>query len=547
LKESRLGAHHASIAVTLQRSAALLRDLGVRRRPEAIALLQRSVDIFEKNLAALEAVRAKKREAADAALDAAREMKNKQAVAEAVAAAPAAARRTGEENSLDLLRDPQSGDLLVPMGSNLIDTVRLRREQLADALEELAELQSAQGEFLAAEALLRRSIGAVSCMPAPAHHHHHHHRHHSEALPTDIYDELAAQNAAPPPPTALLQQRPHIRLAATQTNLGLVLRALGREDEARACLIAGLQIIEDRFGEHLHTAELLEHIAAGYDQKVVGVGGNGSDGGKSVHGEPTPSPYDPPAADLRAKAALLRERALEIITDQHPGSLAHAEAQESLAGTYFALKKFEQSKALFQSALRLREHLKLGATSILVRAAAQQQQGTPQAMMVLGEPLTKHELRPIDIGHTVDDVVNRLQRRDVARRAQQQLELSSARNKTGGLVAADPDDDGIDVGDPDPDARDAQETHGDDDDGDDDDYPIVLPGPRVLMEEDILQGYRNLASAEIQQIKVSKREWKKKKRAVAKRRRKLEAMRLADDRKYVRERAQRLMEGREDE
>ena len=36
----------------------------------------------------------------------------------------------------------------------------------------------------------------------------------------------------------------------------------------------------------------------------------------------------------------------------------------------------------------------------------------------------------------------------------------------------------------------------------------------------------------------------KKKRAAAKRRRKLKAMRRADDRKYVRERAQRLMEGR---
>ena len=111
-----------------------------------------------------------------------------------------------------------------------------------------------------------------------------------------------------------------------------------------------------------------------------------------------------------------------------------------------------------------------------------------------------------------------------------------AGRKTGG-GGADLDDDGIEIGDKGPDERD-----------DDDEDPVAaLPGPRVLMEEDILQGYRNLASAEIQQIKVSKREWKKKKREAAKRRRKLKAMRLADDRKYVRERGQRLMEGREDE
>ena len=57
------------------------------------------------------------------------------------------------------------------------------------------------------------------------------------------FNETAAQDAP---------QQPHIRLAATYTNLGLVLRALGREEEARTCLITGLKLIEERFGEHLH-------------------------------------------------------------------------------------------------------------------------------------------------------------------------------------------------------------------------------------------------------------------------------------------------------
>ena len=113
---------------------------------------------------------------------------------------------------------------------------------------------------------------------------------------------------------------------------------------------------------------------------------------------------------------------------------------------------------------------------------------------VSGASLTKHKLIATNVGYTVDDVVDRLQQRDSARRAKKQLELSSEGKTPEAQTSVD--DDGTDIVSQGTDAQ--GEYNGD----------TVLPGPRVLMEEDILQGYRNLASAEIQQIKVSE-EWRR--------------------------------------
>lgn len=473
LKESRLGKDHPSIAVTLRRIAMLLRELGIRRRPDAIQHLQRSLDIQERSLASLESLRAKSLEAA--------------------------ASQASEEDkgSLNLMQGPHINQNKAPLGGRLLDAVRLGREQLADTLEELAELQSAQGEFLVAEGMLRRSLDAIACMPR-------------EASLLGFSGESKRSN------------RPHIRTASTQTNLGLVLRALGREDEARTCLREALQIIEERFGEHLHTAELLEHLAAGYDKDNIREDGNNNING-TIASKKT-------RGDLRAKAAILRERALEIISEKQPGTIAHVEAQESLAGTYYSLHKFEQSKALFESALRLREHLK---QSMPEEDTSETRQSTRSKADNLGESerdvgfVTKVELRATSIGHTVDDVIGRLQQREYARLAKEGLSKADNLNslrKSG--------EDSMET-------QETSEVEGD--------LLDALPGPQVLMQEDVLQGYRNLASAEIQHVRKSKREWKRKKKALARRRRKLEALRRADDRKYVRERAQRLMEGREDE
>ena len=64
----------------------------------------------------------------------------------------------------------------------------------------------------------------------------------------------------------------------------------------------------------------------------------------------------------------------------------------------------------------------------------------------------------------------------------------------------------------------------------------------VLLQESIQRSYRNVATAGVAKIRKLRKARKKAHNAAVARRRRRERMRLADDRKYVMERARRLAE-----
>ena len=73
--------------------------------------------------------------------------------------------------------------------------------------------------------------------------------------------------------------------------------------------------------------------------------------------------------------------------------------------------------------------------------------------------------------------------------------------------------------------------------------PSILPSPKVLLEKEVQRSYRNVASASILSVKQNQKERKVKAKAEQRRKQRARRLRLADDRNYVKQRAERHAEG----
>ena len=69
-----------------------------------------------------------------------------------------------EEMDMSKVRDPRTQALLIPLGSDLSSTIRLRREQLCDVLELLAELLCANNCYEESKVILTRAVDALRCV-----------------------------------------------------------------------------------------------------------------------------------------------------------------------------------------------------------------------------------------------------------------------------------------------------------------------------------------------------------------------------------------------
>lgn len=372
---------------------------------------------------------------------------------------------------------------LVPIGSTLEETIRLRREQLADVCELLSELLCANGMLIESKESLERALSSLHNIAITV-------ENKSTTTTSLLRSPLTTWSIVPP-----------LRWATTLTNLGLVERALGtKENIVREKLLEALSHVETHVGGiNVHAAEILEHIAVGYV-----------------------------AENMRERSAVLRERVLTIVSKYHPGSMSLALAHENLGEDYYALGTFQLSEEQFQIGLELREHLCTQKIQQEERerkgeSESESEDGTPQDD---GETETERrsnelrvdELRSTEIGHTVSSVIDRLQRRDVQRKSGK-----SDKSGSGTIVIS----------------KEKKETSL---------FPplslpSILPSPKVLMETDVQRSYRNVASASILLVKKNKKERKVKAKAEHKRKQRARKMRIADDRNYVKQRAERHAEG----
>jgi hypothetical protein len=452
IKEHRLGDMHPSIGVTLQRMAVLLRELGKSRRKEAITMLLRCRNIFRSSLQALESMKRKSQE-------------QKQSTSDNAIQSDAISKEIfQQEQPIDILkaRDPQTNALLIPLGSDLPSTIRLRREQLCDVLELTSELLCADHQFEESKELLE---GAVHCLRG-------------------IETTVSTMSS-----TSLVQAHvitstvPPLRWATALTNLALIERQLSNEKQCRIYLHKALNHVEQHLGTTIHAAEILEHIAVGY------------------------------AADgNRTKSAVLRERVLKIVSQYDKGgSISLALAHENLGEDYYSLKKFKKSEEQFQCGLVIREHLgQLAKRKELEKV-------TPE-----GSPEMKVELRPTEIGHTVTSVIDRLERREIKRRGSgtNLIKLASPNSSNDGQMKEDPVNVNIQQ-----------------------QQQVMLSGPKILMEEDIQRSYRNVATAGISSVKRNKKARRRQAKEYKKMKARAKRLIIADDRKYVNERAKRHAEG----
>ena len=462
-----MGAYHPSIAVTLQRMAVLLSELGTSNRQEAIDKLSRSREIFESNLVALESLKEKveqntcnknsiKKNTVDNDDD---DQSGKAAInlLNAIHANPVI-------NVAEAV-DPRTNAPLLPIGNTLDGTIRLRREQLADVLELQSELLCANGNLMESKIVLERSVSALRRISITV----------SKLSSNSLLDGV----------TSITSHVPPLRWATTLTNLGLVERALGNETEARIHLLEALGHVEAHVGVTVHAAEILEHIAVGHVMQ-----------------------------NERVKSAVLRERVLGIVAQYHPSSMSLAIAHENLGEDYYALKKFTKSEEQFQSGLVLREHLGTLQIKLANEAALNSKPAVGDNDFGNRQPPNmKEDLRAAEIGKSVDDVINRLQKRDLDRRKNKPLSPLAPQNAAV-LNETDP-------------------TH----------HHPILSGPKVLMDQDIQRSYINVATAGISAVKKNKGIRKKEAQAAKKSKLRARKLRLADDRKYVQDRALRHQEG----
>jgi hypothetical protein len=114
-------------------------------------------------------------------------------------------------------RAPLSLDDLVPSGSTLEGTIRLRREQLADVCELLSELLCADEKFMLSKEALERAVSSLRKIAITVE---------NKPLTTSLL-------RAPPSTWSIV---PPLRWATTLTNLGLVERALGCEEVLVRCV-----------------------------------------------------------------------------------------------------------------------------------------------------------------------------------------------------------------------------------------------------------------------------------------------------------------------
>jgi tetratricopeptide (TPR) repeat protein len=506
IKEHRLGAHHPSIAVTLQRMATLLRELGTKRRQEAVDMLTRSINIFEGNLAALENLREKVEKRSSSVEMGGNNEKNGDdsdsgkgghLAMDSSADIPAGAKintninttdtnttittNTSADMMLDVTKalDPRTNAPLLPIGNTLNGTIRLRREQLADVLELKSELLCANGELEKCRNILSRSVSALRRIAITV----------SKRSSNSLLSGVATVESIVPP----------LRWATTLTNLGLVERALGNEAEAKKQLLEALRHVEAHVGITVHAAEILEHIAVGHVAK-----------------------------NERVKSAILRERVLTIVSKYHPASMSLAIAHENLGEDYYALHKYKKSEEQFQSGLVLREHL--GTRKIMGESRVEEEEG--RSLMSEQErrpPEMKEDLKPAVIGRTVDDVINRLQRRDANRRNGFEAPgggSSTAAATTSTTVAAA-------LSPLTQQSRAYDETR----------QPPILSGPKVLLHPDVQRSYINVATAGISRVKADQKRRRKEARVLKKKKDRARKLRIADDKKYIQERAVRHSEG----
>ena len=399
IKEHRLGSYHPSIAVTLQRMSVLLRELGTSRRQEAIEMLLRCRSIFDSNLQALESIQRNIDKqnmptlklptvVQEATQEQGKEEDNNPAMVSLEPPEPlkplepmappldeplveAAMAPPVKEPPIDArtARDPRTKALLIPLGSDLPSTIRLRREQLCDVLELLAELYCANALFEESKTVLERAVQALRCVETTV----------STMSSSSLLNAHVIYSTVPP-----------LRWATTLTNLGLIERQLNNEEQARKYLLQALTHVEQHIGTGDHAAEILEHIAVGYVAE-----GN------------------------RIKSTVLRERIIQLVsTSLGPQSLALAVAHENLGEDYYALKNFSKSEQQFQSGLVLREHLgQLAASAGGAKPTAGNESGSGNDSGVEGpEIVMAEELIPTNIGHTVESVIEKLEQKEMKRR-----------------------------------------------------------------------------------------------------------------------------------